>query len=435
MRRLACRRAREVSVQCALRYDEGTFDFEIGTRGGLTVTGDSYPAPLADPDRSFRASIEGPIGARSLAGILPASGIISILISDLTRGSFTRRIVARLLAFLTGQGVSPERVRIVLALGMHRAHSASELEAHLGAEILSRWKVVEHDAGDSSSLVEVGTTPAGTRCQFNRTVAQSKLVIAAGAVSFHYFAGYGGGRKLILPGIAGRETILANHRLSLRRDPGEGLAAGCRPGSLDGNPVHADMLAGARLLGTRVFAINSVCDNRGNLLFINAGELDASHRAACDFVSAHFRIMIDRLYKVVIVSAGGFPRDINLLQSHKALRHASYALDEGGLMLAAAACREGVGSDSYAAAFDGGRHEVPGVVRRGYALNSQTAMSTYELTERLSVYLKSMLPDDLVTRFGFVPWNPDFAAYLVDGVPDRDILVIANGAQFLPEMR
>jgi nickel-dependent lactate racemase len=419
-------------VRCTLRYDDGAFDVDLGARSGITVTGDSYPAPLGDPDRSFRESIEKPVGAGALVGILPRSGTISILISDLTRGALTREILARLLAFLEGQGAGPERVSIVLALGAHRAHNARELETHLGPGIVSRWKVFEHDAFDSSALVEAGTTPVGTRCFFNKSVAESTLVIAVGTVSFHYFAGYGGGRKLILPGIAGEETILANHRLSLRRDPREGLSAGCRPGSLDGNPVHADMLAGARLLGTRVFAINSVSDDRGGLLFINAGELDASHRAACDFVSTNFRIPIDRLYPAVIVSAGGFPKDINLLQGHKALRQASYALEEGGLMLAAAACREGVGSDSYAAIFENGRQAVPDRVKRGYTLNAQTAMSTYELTARLSIYLKSMLPDDLVSRFGMCPWKDGYARYLLEGLSDKDILVIAGGAQFLP---
>lgn len=419
-------------MRCTLRYDDGAFDLDLGARSGVTVTGDSYPAPLADPDRSFRESLEKPIGASALAGIIPRSGTISILISDLTRGALTGRILAQLLGFLEERGAGPGRVSVVLALGMHRPHSARELEGHLGARVVSRWKVTEHDARDSKSLVEVGTTPAGTRCLFNRPVAESALVIAVGTVSFHYFAGYGGGRKLILPGVAGETTILANHRLSLKRNPGEGLSAGCRPGSLDGNPVHTDMLAGARLLGARVFTINSVSDDRGNLLFISAGELDASHRAACDFVSANFRIPIDRLYRAVIVSAGGFPKDINLLQGHKALRQASYALDEGGLMLAAAACREGVGSDSYAGALEGGRQAVPDIVRRGYTLNSQTAMSTYELTARLSIYLKSMLPDSVVSRFGMGSWKDGYAAYLLEGIPDDDILVIANAAQFLP---
>jgi lactate racemase len=399
------------------------------------VAGNVYPPPLADPERSFAEALEKPVGAPALAKIVPRSGNVSVLISDLTRGGGAGWMLAGLLDFLEAHGAGPERVTIVAALGMHRAFREGELEAHIGADILRRWKVIEHDARDAASLLDVGTTDAGTPCLFNRAVAESSLVIAFGAVSFHYFAGYGGGRKLILPGIAGERTIVANHRRSLGKDPGAGPAPGCRSGALDGNPVHEDMLAGARLLGARTFAVNSVSGAPGSVSFVNAGDLDVSHRAACDFVSAHFRFPVDRLYPVVIVSAGGAPRDINLLQSHKALRHASNAIEEGGLLLAAAACPEGVGSDSYLAAFRRGRYEVRDTVRRGYTLNSQTAISTCELAERFSVYLRSTLPDDLVARFGVCPWKPGFEKYLLEGMADEDILVIEDGSRFIPAKR
>jgi nickel-dependent lactate racemase len=398
----------------------------------VRVAGNAFPPPLHDEEHAFRFAVEKPLGSAPLAKLIPSAGRISVLISDLTRGAGARKTLGWLLRFLEENGAGPQRVEIVLALGTHRGQSAAEIEAHLGTETAGRWRLYEHDALEAASLVETGTTPAGTRCLFNKRVAESELVIALGTVSFHYFAGYGGGRKLVLPGVAGEKTILANHRLSLKRDPGEGLAPGCRPGNLDGNPVHEDMLAGARLLGARLVAINSVPDEAGNVLFVNAGELDASHRAACEYVSANFRLPLDHRYRAVIASAGGYPKDINLLQSHKALRQASFALEEGGLMLAAAACSEGVGSDSYFGAFEGGRHAVPDFVRRGYTLNSQTAISTYELTARLSIYLRSTLADGLVTRFGLCPWKDEFTTYLLDDIPDCDILVIANAAQFLP---
>jgi lactate racemase len=422
-------------VRCALLYDDGALDVDLGKRSGVRVAGNVYPPLLSDPERSFAEALEKPVSAPALRKLIPPSGNVSVLISDLTRGGIAGWMLAGLLDFLEAHGAGPERVAVVAALGMHRGFREGELEAHVGADVARRWKVFEHDARDGASLLDVGTTPAGTPCMFNRVVAESSLVITLGAVSFHYFAGYGGARKLILPGVAGERTIVANHRLSLGRDPGAGLSRGCRSGVLDGNPVHEDMLAGARLLGARTFAVNSVGGASGSALFVNAGELEASHRAACDFVSAHFRFPVDRLYPVVIVSAGGFPRDINLLQSHKALRHASDALEEGGLLLAAAACPEGIGSDSYLAAFDNGRHAVRDTARRCYTLNSQTAISTCELAERFSIYLRSTLSDDLVERFGICPWRPGYEEYLLEGIADEDILVIADGSRFLPAKR
>jgi nickel-dependent lactate racemase len=419
-------------VRLTLRYHDGAFDVDLAARSGIRVVGNSFPKRLENWERALGDALDKPIGASPLMKLIPRTGTISVLISDITRGASTGKILSRLLRFLDERGAAPERVRIVLALGAHRPHGAGELEAHLGSETVGRWRVIEHHAGDCRSLLDVGTTKAGTRCLFKREVAESALVIALGSVSFHYFAGYGGARKLILPGVAGEETIFANHRLSLKGDPGEGLSDGCRPGNLDGNPVHEDMLEGARLLGTRLFAVNSVPDGDGNIVFVNAGEIDASHRSACDFVSEHFRFPVERPYRAVIISAGGFPKDINLLQSHKALRSASYALDEGGIMLAAAACAEGTGSDSYLAAFDGGRQAVPDAVRKCYRLNSQTAMSTFELTGRLSIYLKSMLPEALVERFGMCPWKDGYIEYLLDGIADADILAIPNASMFLP---
>jgi nickel-dependent lactate racemase len=422
-------------VRCALLYHDGALDIDLGERRGVRVEGNDYPAPLSDPERSCIEALEKPVGAPALRTIIPRSGSVSVLISDLTRGGSTGRMLAGLLGFLEAHGAGPERVSVVAALGMHRGFRRGELEAHIGADTVRRWKVIEHDARDDASLLDVGTTPAGTPCLFNRAVAESSLVIVFGAVSFHYFAGYGGARKLILPGVAGERTIVANHRLSLGTDPGAGLARGCRSGALDGNPVHEDMLAGARLLGARTFAVNSVSGAPGRVAFVNAGELDASHRAACDFVSAHFRFSVERLYRAVIVSAGGFPGDINLLQSHKALRHASNALEEGELLLAAAACPEGIGSDSYLAAFESGRHAVSDAVRKRYTRNSQTAISTCELTSRFSIYLRSTLSDDLVARFGLCPWKPGYEEYLLEGIAGEDILVIADASRFLPVKR
>lgn len=422
-------------MQCPLLYHDGVLEIDLGERRGVRTEGNAYPAPLPDPERSLTEAIERPVGAPALRKIIPRSGSISVLISDLTRERGTGRMLTGLLGFLEAHGAGPDRVTVVAALGMHRGFRAGELEAHVGGDILGRWKVLEHDARDAASLLDVGTTPAGTPCLFNRAVAVSSLVIAFGTVSFHYFAGYGGGRKLILPGVAGEATIVANHRLSLGKDPGAGLSPGCRSGELDGNPVHEDMLAGARLIGARTFAVNSVGGASGSTVFVNAGELDASHRAACEFVSAHFRIPVDRLYRAVIVSAGGLPRDINLLQSHKALRHASIALEEGELLLGAAACPEGIGSDSYLAAFDGGRHAVADAVRKNYTLNSQTAISTRELTARFSIYLRSMLKDDLVARFGMCPWKPGYEEYLLEGIAGEDILVIEDASRFLPVKR
>ena len=419
-------------MRFSLLYGTGSFSVEMPGRGSVRTAGGAGAPPLPDERASLAAALERPVASPSLERLLPRDGSVAVLISDLTRGAAAARLLGPLLCELERLGAGPARVTVILALGLHRGRGRAGLEAHLGAGVLSRWTVVEHDARDGGSLVGVGMTGAGTPCALNRAAVDASLVITLGAVAFHYFAGYGGARKLILPGIASESTILANHRLSLRADTGSGLAAGCRPGVLDGNPVHTDMLEGARLVGPRIFSVNVVAGVRGEALFINAGDLDASHREACGFLSAHMRIPVARLYRAVVFSAGGFPKDIDLLQSHKAIRHASYALEEGGLMLAAAECGGGIGSESYAEAFAEGRLAVPGRVRARYTANAQAAMSTYELAARFSIYLKSAMDDSLAGRFGFCPWKSGYEDYLLAGLADDEILVIENASLFLP---
>lgn len=418
-------------MKVSLPYGRGEFILDLPDRSGVRVIGNEYPEPLSDAARALRQSLDSPVGCASLAKLLPPKGKISVLVSDITRGGSARALLPHLLDYLEEHGAGPERTDVILALGMHRAHSRAELEMHLGENVLSRWQVVEHDATDESGLIEAGVTPFGTPCSFNKRVASSGLAVLLGSVTFHYFAGYGGGRKLVLPGIAGEKTILANHRLSLESDPAEGLVDACRPGNLEHNPVHEDMLAGARLLAVPLFAVN-VVSGASAPAFINAGEIDSSHREACSFLSRNFEINLERQYKAVVLSAGGYPRDINLLQSHKALRNACRALEEGGLMLAAAECREGIGSDSFLQAFSDGRQGVPRSVRSKYGLNSQAAVSTFDMTGRFSIYLKASMEESLLSRFGFCAWRDEYTPYVLSGLDEEEILVIKNASMFLP---
>ncbi|MBN1164270.1 MAG: nickel-dependent lactate racemase [Candidatus Krumholzibacteriota bacterium] len=419
-------------MKISLPYDHGAFSLELPGGDGIAVEGTRFPPPLEDIKDTLYHTLDNPVASPGLSELLPPRGRIAVLISDITRGGSSGEILLWLLRYLTGRGIDPRRIGIFLSLGMHRGHNPQELERHLGKDIVSSYLVREHDAGNEKDLVELGTTPGGTPCLLNRRVVESKLVIGIGTVSFHYFAGFGGGRKLILPGVAAEKTILANHRLSLQADPEDGLAAGCRPGNLEGNPVHEDMVAGARLLPAPVFMVNSFFDDRGRAVFINSGDMEQSHLEAANRFKRYFSIPLRKRYRVVIASAGGCPKDINLLQSHKAIRSASYAVEAGGRLFLCAACPEGIGSDSYREAFSRGKKKVLERIRKKYTLNSQTAVSTLELTGRMGIHLKSMLDERDVALFGFIPWKEASAGHVRGEVEDEDILVIHNASVFLP---
>ena len=194
------------------------------------------------------------------------------------------------------------------------------------------------------------------------------------------------------------------------------------------------MVEGAKLLAAPLFAVNVVAGAEGEISYINSGDIESSHEEACARYREYYTIPLERAFGAVIVSAGGSPHDVNLLQGHKALRNASYALGEGGVMLAALSCAGGVGSDSYAAVFGEGRSGLDRLLRKDYTLNAQTAVSTYDLTERYSIYLRTMMEDGEIIPFGFCPWKEEYTSYLLEGIPDDEILVIMNASAFLPEI-
>jgi len=391
-----------------------------------------FPEPLQDVPLSVKKAFCDPSGGEPLSSALPDSGRITVLVSDLTRGRTAASVLIAVLRYLESLGAGPDRTSVLIAGGMHRGQSPEEIEKQLGPDVAKRYSIGQHDASDRSSLVDSGVTSFGTRCLFNREAAESALIIGVGAVSFHYFAGYGGGRKIILPGISGEETILANHRLSLREDPGEGPAAGCAPGRLEGNPVHEDMVEGAALFPAPLMMVCAVAGAGGVPSFVCAGSVGQSHLDAVEKLRAGFTLPLDRRYPAVIASAGGFPGDINLLQAHKAIRHASMAVRDGGILLVAASCSEGIGSASLEDAFARGREGVIAAVRERYTLNSQAAMSICRMTGRADIRFHSSIPEETLRMFGFGAWRPEDTASILEGIPAGDILVIGDSASFLP---
>jgi nickel-dependent lactate racemase len=407
---------------------------EVPLPGGAMpeTAGHRFPDPLPDVYTSVRRALDDPIGCAPLSELIPESGRIAVLVPDLTRGRTAAAVLKPALEYLESAGAGPERTTIFIASGMHRAQDTAEIEAQLGSSVADRYEIVQHDARDLSALVDTGTTSFGTRCLFNRGVVESALVMGVGAVSFHYFAGFGGGRKLILPGIAGEETIMTNHRRSLRNDPSEGSSPRCRPGLLDGNPVHEDMIEGASFLPAPVFMVCAVAGFGGEPAFVCAGDIDRAHREAAAKLRDEYSFDAGRRRRAVIASAGGHPGDINLLQAHKAIRNASLAVEDGGLLLVAAACAEGIGSDSLEEDFARGRDGVPSAVSERYTLNSQASMSIFEITGRIEVRLFSRLPHGRLWKLGFGPWKMEDTVSTLEGSPLDEILVIPYAASFLP---
>ena len=332
---------------------------------------------LADRDAAIAQAIESPIGlARNLYEIVQPGERIAIVVSDSFRKTAVDQLLPVLLEGLHRRGVSEEDIRFVFASGTHRPPTPSEQAEILGDAVYERFKAraFTHTPNDDANLVTVGTTRRGTVVEINRNVWECDRVIATGAVVMHYFGGFGGGRKSIVPGISSARTIAHNHAMNLDPDM-DTLNPAVRIAALDGNPVAEDMLEAARFVGVD-YIINTVLNREGKIARVFAGELDAAHRAAAAFAQAVYSVHVDRRADVVIAAS---PHTRNFVQTHKALYNAFQAMKPGGRIILLAPCPEGLGGEQFVKWLRlGSRGAVIAGLRRESEINGQTALSTLE---------------------------------------------------------
>lgn len=279
-------------------------------------------------------------------------------------------------------------------------------------------------------MVLLGTTDRGTPVEVNRALKDFSHVVITGAIGFHYFAGFTGGRKSICPGLASARTIEATHMLALDFKTG-GRRAGVGTGLLDGNAVHEECERVAALIQPR-FSINSVVDDRGRAVRIYAGEWRAAHRAGCrEYLANHSR-EIDKKREVVVVSCGGSPYDINLIQAHKALDMAAHACTDGGTIVLLAECRDGFGHPAFLKWFDEkDSRALEARLRDAYEVNGQTAWSLLTKAERYRVILVSELAPEDAKQMRLVPARS--LAEALDHVdPKAEGYILPRGAALLP---
>ncbi len=391
-------------------------------------------APIGDVSQAFLSACREPVGGSTLDEMVKAGGNVVILVSDLTRSKGAEEVLPLCVEHLKKLGIDPISIKIVVARGTHRKLSKAEKDFFKKGAIAG-VTFEEHDCDDSERLSALLLTHRGTPVRVNLSLKDAGLVIILAPVSYHYFAGFGGGRKLILPGCADRPAILANHRLSLVDERPARLHPSCRPGVLEGNPVHEDMIETLEAL-KRIFAINFFADSDGSLQFLNAGDPIRSHSAACKrFAEIHEYPVLDT-YDVVVLSAGGYPYDMNFLQSHKPLRNTAGALREGGTVLYFAECGEGMGSESLGAALAMDKSKYLRQAYKKYDLNNQTAVSLYELTEQFDVGMVSDMNVDVLLSCGIKPCvNAEtFLAEALEKHNAKKIAVITNGNSLLPRL-
>ncbi len=285
--------------------------------------------------RLVERALETPIGSPALCAMAKPRKKTVIITSDVTRPVPSYAILPPLLSELWAAGLRPCDVTVVFALGSHRRHTEAEMRRLVGDVVYEAVRCVD---GDPADCVSMGVTRAGTPVDITRIVAEAEFRIGVGNIEYHYFAGYSGGAKAIMPGVSTRAAIQANHSLMVLPNAAAGV--------LEGNPVRADIEEALDYCPLH-FIVNVVLDEHKQILYCAAGHPIMAHRAGCRFLDSLYRVPIPCRADIVIAGQGGYPKDLNLYQTQKALDNAKHAVRDGGIVILVGSCVEGMGEKTF----------------------------------------------------------------------------------------
>ena len=412
-----------------LAYGRGSIEFSFDEdRFSVLNPNRDREAPLSDFE--IGAAFDSPIASPPLDEIDGADDSVLIVASDATRATASAQIVNLLVRRLIQAGVSPARTAVIFATGIHRPVSEKEKVELLTPFIVQRLRILQHDAYDRAKLTTLGTTERGVTVEVNSALKEFSRVFVIGGITFHYFAGFTGGRKSICPGLASAETIEATHMLALDFERG-GRKAGVAAGRLDGNAVHEECERVASLVAP-AFGINTIVNEDKRAVRMFCGDWRMAHRAACEYYLDQHSVAIPAKRDIVIASCGGFPHDINMIQAHKALDMAALACNDGGTIILIAECSDGLGRPDFLKWFDeSDSRALEARLANGYEVNGQTAWALLTKAERYRVCLISEVPSDDVKRMRMIPVRTISEALEEAG----DGFILPRGAAVLPRVQ
>ncbi len=378
-------------------------------------------------EEAVRRALENPIGSPRLRDIVKPCEKIVIVTSDITRPMPTYAVMPFLFKEFEAAGVSDKDITLVFALGSHRKHTDEEKIKLAGEETFKRIACID---GDVKDCVHLGTTVRGTPVDIVRTVAEADKRICLGNIEYHYFAGYSGGAKAIMPGVSTRDAIQSNHRMMIEKDA-------CA-GNLDTNPLRQDIEEAARICGVD-FILNVVLDEHKKIIYAVAGDLLKAHREGCRFLDTLYGKRIKQKADIVVVSQGGAPKDLNLYQTQKALDNAKHAVKDGGIIILVGSCKEGLGEKVFEEWMTSAEKPQDLVLRikQEFKLGGHKAAAIALVLEYADIYLVSDMEDDFVKKLFFTPFKTVQAAFdaaFEKKGADASVLVMPYGGSTLPKL-
>ena len=415
-------------MKISLGYGKNTLDVEID---------DCHVAAVLEPKQAekpeseaelIRESLRNPIGTKGIAESFGPGDTVCIITSDITRPCPSYKMLPPLLQELEAAGVEKRDIFIVFALGAHREHTQEEIEKLVGADIAREYRCVDMDPEDT---VLVGVSSNNTPFEVFSPVVRADKRICLGNIEYHYFAGYSGGIKAIMPGVSSKNTIQANHSFMVHEK--------AATGNLVGNPVRDDMEELLGMLSVEMI-LNVVLAPDKTILYAAAGDCIEAHRAGCAFLDGLYRCPLEKGADIVVVTPGGYPKDLNIYQAQKALDNARYAVRQGGVIIWVAACQEVYGS----AVFEQWLNEADSPdalidrVKRNFQLGGHKAAAIAMTLKKADVFMVSELDDTVAANMFVTPCRSVEEALekarAKVGV-DAEIVLMPYGGSTLPEVR
>ena len=409
-------------------------EFGIGTRQEIVEVPEQNLLEVLEPNEvkverkgvdAVDFALANPIGAPRLREILHPGQKVAIITSDITRPMPTAEVMPRLLDEIYCTGVRPHDITLVFALGSHRPHTEEEKKKLAGERAYHEINIEDSNPND---CIHLGTTKAGTPVDITRTVAEADVRICLGNIEYHYFAGYSGGAKAIMPGVSTREAIQCNHRFMVDD-------RACA-GNLKDNPIRSDIEEAGAICGID-YILNVVLDEHKKIIYAVAGDVTAAHRAGTAFLDTLFLKKLRQRADIVLVSQGGAPKDLNLYQTQKALDNSKHAVREGGTIILIGSCKEGLGEKTFEEWMT--KSESPEAmierIGRDFQLGGHKAAAIAMVLQKADIILVSDLPDDFVKSIFLKPAHSVQEAFdeaMKKYGPEATVIAMPYGGSTLP---
>lgn len=414
-----------------LKYGKGELSVKIPKRNLQDVLHGEFPSsptPEQEAAELLRALRE-PIGAKPLREMAKPGMKVVIMASDITRPSPSYKILPVLVDELNSSGVRDEDITVLFGMGIHRAHTPAEHEQLVGSEIYKRVCCIDSTSGE---YLSIGVSSRGTPYNINKQVFEADLLICTGNVEYHWFAGYSGGAKALMPGAANKETIQHNH--SMISLPGTGT------GKLEGNPLREDIDEIGKFVRID-YILNVVLDENKHILRAFAGHYIEAHRAGCAYLDSIYSRPIEKQADIVLISCSGYPKDINIYQAQKALDNANFAVRDGGTIVMVGACQEGYGEENFERWVEASTspQSILDRIQREFELGGHKAAAFAKVLVRADIVAVTELDKAQVERLYLGYRRPDQLQELISELivkygEEASVLVIPQAGSIFPKL-